>query len=457
VILWWQRGRLGWRRDVRPLLPWLVLGISAGLFTAWVEQRYFVSIQARMGPPGPEFALSLVERGLLAGRVIWFYLGKLLWPADLMFIYPQWKVSASAAWQYACPLGVLGLAAFLVALVRRRDGRVIRPAAGALAGFLFFAGTLFPALGFFNVYPFRFSYVADHFQYLASLGIILPMAAGVAAGAKTLGGGRWLGTAFAVVLAAGLGVLTWMQCDRYRDVETLYRTTLAQNPDCWLAHSNLGLILAKHPEQLPEALRQFEAAVRLKPDDPELHTHLGSALAHFPDRQAEAMAEYRTALRLSPDYPYAHLNLGIALLPDPGRLPEALAHFETAARLMPGDAVAHDLLGMALAKIPDRQTEAVAEFETALRLDPDLADAHTNLAIALAGIPGRMPEAIEHLAAVVRLTPGSAAAHFNLGYALAQIPSRRADAAAEFAAVLNLQPGNAAARQWLDRLRPTQP
>ena len=452
VVFWWQRGRLAWRRDVAPLVPWLVLGVGAGLFTAWVEQRFFVSVQARMGPPGAEFSLSLLERSLLAGRVVWFYLGKLLWPADLMFIYPQWQVSAAAGWQYLFPLGLVALVAGLAVLAGRRKHGSARFAAAGLAGLLFFAGTLFPALGFFNVYPFLFSYVADHFQYLASLGLIVPAAAGVMIGARALGGGRWLGIAVAGGIVTALGVLTWRQCGMYRDVETLYRTTLARNPACWLAHADLGLILATDPDQLPEALKHFKAAVRLKPENAELHNYLGSALARLPDRQEEAINEYQTALRLSPVLPYAHLNLGIALLQMPERRSGALAEFATAVRLMPGNPTAHNLLGMALAMDPGRAAEAIAEFEAALRLNPDLSEAHTNLAIALAGIPGRLPEAVSHLETAVRLDPGSAAAHFNLGYALAQIPSRRAQALAEFEVVLRLQPGNAAARQWIDRL-----
>jgi tetratricopeptide (TPR) repeat protein len=454
VILWWQRGRLDWRRDVRPLLPWFALGVTGGLVTAWVEQKFFVSVQASMGTHGTDFALTLLERCLLAGRVIWFYLGKLVWPADLMFIYPQWHVSAAVWWQYLYPLGVLALLAGVIVVARRHRG--------PLAAFLFFAGTLCPALGFFNVYPFIFSYVADHFQYLASLGIIVPLAAGLTVGTRLLLA-RWapavprLAPLGGAALLALLGVLTWRQCGLYRNVETLYRETLARNPMCWLAHSNLGLILAKTPDGLPEALRHFEAAVRLKPENAEVHNYLGSALARIPGRLPEAIAEYETALRLSPDFPYTHMNLGIALMAVPGSLPAALAHFETATRLKPDSAEAHDLLGSAWARISGRQSEAVTEFETALQINPDDADAHSNLAIAFAEIPGRIPEAIRHFEAAVRLNPDSADAHFNLGYALAKIPGRNPEALVQFEAALRINPDHEAARQWVHRLRAAQP
>ena len=47
---------------------------------------------------------------------------------------------------------------------------------------ILFGVTLAPALGFVNVYPFKFSFVADHFQYLASIAVIALVAAGIARG-----------------------------------------------------------------------------------------------------------------------------------------------------------------------------------------------------------------------------------------------------------------------------------
>ena len=164
VVIWWKRGRLEWRRDLVPVLPWLLVGLSAGLFTAWVERRYII------GAEGTAFNLSFVERCLLAGRVTWFYLAKLFWPENLIFIYPRWQVSSAEVWQYLFPIGIVAVLALL--------WRWRRQFRGPLAGFLFFVGSLVPALGFVNVYPFVYSYVADHFQYLASLGIISSVAGG---------------------------------------------------------------------------------------------------------------------------------------------------------------------------------------------------------------------------------------------------------------------------------------
>src|SRR5262249_25556340 len=156
VILWWQRGTLSWRRDVLPLLPFFVLGAIGGVFTAWVERRI-------IGAEGVEFKLTILQRCLLAGRVVWFYLSKLLWPTDFIFIYPRWTVDPGQAWQWIFLLAALGMTIALWVLRKRWRA--------PLSAWLFFCGTLFPALGFLNVYPFVYSFVADHFQYLASLGV----------------------------------------------------------------------------------------------------------------------------------------------------------------------------------------------------------------------------------------------------------------------------------------------
>ena len=221
VVLWWRRGRLNWREDVGPLGLWLGIGAAAGLLTAWIERHY-------VGAFGANFDLSPVQRVLLAGRVPWFYAAKLVWPFPLIFIYPRWTIDPGqlGAWLY--PLAWLIVLAVLV----------LRRWRGALAATCFFLGTLLPALGFFNVYPFAFSFVADHFQYLAAIGPMTLLAAGWAIGRErsrsALGTTRstseavWWGGAGLVITAAA--VLTWRQAETYRGMETLYRATLADKP-----------------------------------------------------------------------------------------------------------------------------------------------------------------------------------------------------------------------------------
>jgi len=430
VIFWWERGRLDWRRDVAPVAPWLLFGAVAGLFTAWVERTY---IEAE----GAEFMLSAAQRVLIAGRVVCFYVWKLIWPVSLTFNYPRWTVDVSVWWQWLFPIGLMAMGAGC--WVIRRTTR------GPLASLLFFAGTLFPVLGFLNVYPFRYSYVADHFQYVAALGLIVPGAVLAANAVSRLprSSARIVVPASSFALAFALAMLTWRQSAMYKDVETLWRETIARNPHSWLAHLNLGVELAQREATLPDAIAEFQATLReqpgdigarknlamafaksgrlaaaiaeydtilnLEPADPEnrtngarVHYALANALASGGNPGAEL--EYRAALALWPDFAEAHLNFGSWLAAE-GRAREAIEHYEAALRLRPEYADAHYNLGSLLMDIPGRSSEAIRHFNEALRLRPDYVEAHNNLAIVLMGIPGRRGEAIAHLEAALRIAP----------------------------------------------------
>ncbi len=470
VILWWRNGRLSWRRDGLPLAPWFAIAIGAGLFTAWVER-------ALIGASGAEFSLSAGQRLLLAGRVVWFYLGKLLWPADLMFVYPRWDVARQATHWYGWLLGVIAVTGGLWAIRRRWRG--------PLAGWLFFVGSLFPALGFFNVYPFLFSYVADHFQYLASIGFFATVAAGTAGLlAKASSAMRVAGWTAVGAVVGILGVSSHRESRMYRDAETLYRTTLARNPACWMAHNNLATHLAKTPGRQAEAIAHYEAALRLRPDYPEAHNNFGVELAKLPGRSADAIAQYQEAIRLQPDYAEAHGNLAVELAKTPGSQTEALTQYAAALRLKPDSAELHYNFGNFLADRPGHETEAVIEYERALQLDPGYAVAHYNLANVLATLPGRtpeaveqyraallldpsfanahvalanllakipdrLPEAVEHYEAAVRIDPNVAGVHYNLANALAALPNRMPEALAQYADALRLNPGYADAHAAL--------
>jgi tetratricopeptide (TPR) repeat protein len=429
---------------VLPLVPWFAVGASAGLFTAWVE-----STPRLIGAQGPQYALTLAQRLLLAGRAPWFYAWKVLWPANLMFTYPRWKIDAGEWWQYLFPLGLAALAVALGLLARKNRG--------PLAGFLFFAGTLFPALGFLNVYPFRYSYVADHFQYLAMLGIIVPAASGLTVLAGRIAPGRISAIVLPALLLTTLGAATWRQSGMYRDYETLFRATLARNPGSSFLHSNLGVILMSSGREA-EAAAEFGAAVRLTPGDPDYRVNLGLALAQLPGRMADAIAEYRTALRTDPHLPAAHLNLGLAFTSMPGRLEDAIAEYrkaiaeyQTAVRSEPDLWEAHFNLGLAYAQMAGREGDAIAEYRTALRMKPDSALAHFHLGNTFHKM-GRLAEAIAEYQASLSIDPGVPEVHYELAYALAQIPGRVPEAIVECQKMLLLKPGDEPGRQLLASL-----
>src|ERR1700746_3229459 len=145
VIFWWKRGAISWRRDVVPLIPFFFLSAAAGLMTSWVEY-------GNIGYKANPLAFSPVDRCLMAGRAFWFQLGKVLWPSNLMFVYPRWEINAAVWWQYLFPLAVLGLLGILWSL--RRWSRA------PLAGVLVYIFMLLPTLGFLNQFFFIYSFVS---------------------------------------------------------------------------------------------------------------------------------------------------------------------------------------------------------------------------------------------------------------------------------------------------------
>jgi protein O-mannosyl-transferase len=404
VVFWWRRGRLSWRREVLPLLPWFAIGACAGLFSSWVEKTY-------VGAQGSEFNLPLLGRALVAGRAIWFYTATLAWPFNLNFIYPRWTVDAATGWQWLFPIGVAVVAAALWAIRGRSRG--------PLAAYLFFVGSLFPALGIVDLYGARYSWVWDHWQYLPDLG---PLALGgvlmVAAWQAVPAGLGWLGRWLTAALALVLGGLTWSHCVMFHDNQTLYLTTIERNPGSWMAHNNLGLAWSKLPGRLDDAVAQYQEALRLKPDIAETHTNLGSALAQMPGRLDDAVAQFQEALRLDSKYPDAHFYLANALV-QTGRIPEAIQN-----------------------------------YEEALRADPNLAEASNNLGMILCRI-GRTDEGMARIEAAIRIQPDYVQAHFARGAALMQA-GRRDDAALEFERVLQLRPDFPPAVRMLEMIRSSQ-
>ena len=420
AVFWWKRGAIRWKQDVVPLLIFIVAGITLGLFTGWVERRFII------GPTIASYDLSLVERCLVAGRAFWFYLVKLAWPAHLTFMYPRWTIQAGAVWQYLFPIATAVLGAILWLL----RGRSRAPFAAAVC----FTALLFPALGFVNIYPFRFSFVADHFQYLSCAAPLVLLAAGAASlWGKTADRRLWFG--FATVLPAALTVLTFIQSGTYRDIETLYQKTIAANPDCWLAYSNLGSLRAQQGDNRAAA-DYFRKALRCNPGCLDAMTGLGDA-GFIP----EAFTHLRAHIENHPDDVLALDDLGVLLL-QTGKTGEALDVLRKACALDSLCDQAQANYGNALLQA-GRPEEARAHLTAALAINPLLKEACNSLGVLYLE-SGQANEAIDCFAKGVRIAPADYDSHANLGRAL-MLSGRAAEAAAQFSEALKIDPTSAEA------------
>ena len=367
LIVWWKRGRIDvW--DVARIVPMILLGLGFGALTVWVERHH-------VGALGPEWGLSMAERALIAGRAVWFYLWKLVWPHPLAFFYPRWPVDAGQFFQYLPPIAVLAVLAGLWRL-RARWGK------GPWVAAAYFLITLFPALGFFNVYPMRFSFVADHFQYLAAIG---PIAMGAAGLGRMAAPPARLCSGLLIVL---FGLLTWNQSMIYRSEERLWRDTIAQSPESWMPHENLGLLLVKQ-ERFEEAARPFETAIRLKPDRAHAYSNLAGCLDRL-GRPEEAQRLCEEAIRIDPGHVESHYNLGL-ILERRGRIEEAIAEYLASLKGNPHYVFARANLGMLLAG-QGRPAEALAHLREAVRMAPERTEVRAVLDRVAAEVEQRRAE-----------------------------------------------------------------
>ena len=489
LLAWWKYGRIRWRADVLPTIPFFALAIGLGQFNSWIEKHH-------LGAQGSHWAFTLPERCLIAGRALWFYVGKLLWPANLCFVYPRWHIDSSSPVQWLFPAAA---AAVLFALwfFRNRIGR------GPAVAVFFFVGSLVPLLGFMNIYYMRYSFVCDHWVYLPSLGLIALAAALLARLAEKIRVPAAL-LGFAVIVLPLFTVLTWRDSAMYANVEQLYQTTLARNPDATMAHINLAQFLIANG-RLDEAVGHLQTAVAQEPDEPIAHRKLGVAFAQKGLR-SEAIAEFEKAIALKPDFAGAYFSLGdsfyhqgrladatgqfqkavqfdtnftlaynnlAAISLEQGRPAEAIAYDERAVAAQPDDPRAQSDLGRLLlnqlrldealphlAKAAELSPEdpvlcydfasalfergqtdaAINLFRQALELQPNYRDAHAGLGEALR-LKGLLDEAVAEFQKVVALDPRSAEAHCSLGIALFQ-QRRAADALAQFQQAVQLEPNN---------------
>jgi protein O-mannosyl-transferase len=395
VILWWKHGRVE-RQQLLRLLPMFVIGIGFGWLTVHLEKEH-------VGAQGLDWEFSFAERTLIAGRAICFYAAKLLYPRPLIFTYPRWEIDGGATWQYFFPAVVL-LTLIGLGLLRNRIGR------GPVAACCLFCGTLFPALGFLDVYPMRFSFVADHFQYLASIAMLVLY---VQVFLWVL---NWMNSSKAVKVGFGSAVvllcvgLTWNQTHIYKDLETLWRDTLAKNPTSWMAHNNLGALLNRRGDYV-EAERHLREAIRLKPGFLDIINNLGKAREGQGDRDG-ARAFYEQAIKISPGSAIALNQLG-AFYGGDGRLDEARELLTRAIEFDPKLAAAYGNLGSVYASQQD-STKAIELYEKCLELDPGATETRVNLAKTLM-MEGLLTRAVKHFRLALEQDPRHSSALLNLG------------------------------------------
>jgi len=408
-------------------LPFFALSAAAAAVTYLVQRNSGAVTLLASVPLGVRLENALIS--------YFAYIAKMFWPANLAVFYPYplhlpaWQVILAA-------LGMAGVTTLVLSAFRSHPYLAI--------GWFWYVGTLVPVIGFVQVGS---QARADRYMYVPMVGLGIMLAwAGAGLAARRPRAKAPL-VALAAMVCAVCAVLTGVQLGYWKDSESLFTHALDVTGGSFVAHYNLGVALSSKPDRLPEAIREYRAALEIRPGDADASNNLavalnnwGFALANTAGRLDDAIAAYQAALRIKPAYATAHYNLGNALMTLPGGTGDAITEYQAAIRIEPDSVEANNNLAAALARIPGGTAQAEQEYRRVLRLKPAFAEAHFNLGNLLAGIAGRLPDAIAEYREALRLRPDYAEAHGNLGAVLARTPGGLPDAIAAFEAALRFRP-----------------
>ena len=360
------------------------------------------------------------------------YIAKTIWPQNLAAYYPHPGI---VSWWWVLGASLLLVAVSILAI------RTIRPWPWFIVGWLWYLGTLVPVIGLMQVGA---QAMADRYTYVPLIGLFIITAWGFP---ELTAGWRhkkkllaWAGAFLLITLMAS----SWFQVRHWKNSVALFEHALHVTKNNYFAHDGMGLFLASRGKN-DEAIDQYSAALRIRPDFAEAHNHLGNiykiqgipdaAIDHYKEalrikpeyaeayynlghtlagqgKLTDAVKQYSAALKLKPEYPEVHYQLASALMTQ-GKIDEAIAHYVKALNKRPTDAKIFNQLGIALVK-KGKINEARIQFSKAVQIEPHFAKAHYNLGHALLS-QGRLNQAVFHYLSVLQIEPENAGAHFALG------------------------------------------
>lgn len=365
VIAWWKEGD-AWRKRVVPLIPFFLTAFAIGSVCLWTERSVSEAY-------GPEYEIPFAARWIVAGKAFFFYLGKLLWPAELMAIYPRWEIDEPRLSSYLYPLTAVFLMVGLY-VSRRKIGR------GPFTVLALYLLALAPSLGFVNFAYMRLSFVADHFQYFACLAPIAGFAWLAGAALRTSGGTLRLTVGvLGIALLALSASLTWRHSAVFKDDLTLFTDNVRKNPEGVAPRDQLGRILVERGE-IHAAKAHYEEGVERNPDSATLRFGLAMAAAQL-GQIDRAVRLLRETLAIDPNFVGAHHNLAVAL-GGLGKVEEAERHFQRTFDLDPDSIEARRDFAAYLTKAK-RYSEAAEALDRCLELDPEDAPTLYNLGLVL--------------------------------------------------------------------------
>jgi len=312
-------------RLVLEKVPLIALSVISIYLSFLSVQRFGVVVSTESVQMGLRIANALVS---YAG-----YIGKMIWPHNLAVFYPP---------PVMVPIWQAVLAALFLVFVSFLVIRAARQRPYLAVGWLWYIGTLVPAIGL--VRAGLWPAMADRFAYVPLIGLFVIFAWGVP---DLMARRRYQKSVLAICTGAVLlafAICAWLQAGHWKNNFSLFKHTVNVTANNWVAHNIVGSVLAEQG-MLKEAMVHYSEALRIKPYYTQAHFNMGVALVRQ-GRLREAVAYYREAVRIKPDFAEAYINLGIAYFGQ-GDVDKAISEFKCAISLAPGNSDAHYNLGIA--------------------------------------------------------------------------------------------------------------
>ncbi len=365
ALAWWQRGRIT-RRDVLRVVPYFIASAIMAGIEVWSERT--------LGA-GRAMSASIFQRAATAGIAVWFYFWKFIWPVNLIPIYPHWHINASNPLAYVPGIVLIGVLA-LAWCKRSSWGRPV------VMLIVCYVALLMPVLGFVNIMYFRYSLVADHWQYAA---MVVPIAgfASLAASLVKQYLPLWAIGFGCLALMSALATLTCLQSHLYSDLTLYCNEELAKDPKSWPAYYTLAIMYSERGDR-DLTLANLQRADEINDSDVTLENEYASVLL-LSGQNERAIAHWNRALEIDPKMPDIHMCLAIAYA-KLGESDRAIEQFQAELEILPDDSQARDLLSKMVASREQTATE-LAEAGKALQQSPKNVDTLIKTAWILATTP----------------------------------------------------------------------
>lgn len=352
ICIQWRYGKIT-RRDLIGLIPFAV--IAAGI--AWLTIRY--QGRAENYHLIPEDFAHRIAR---AGHAFWWYLARVIFPAGLGPMAPQWVPDYSrGAATASAYIPVLAVAALLFYYVARWKtlGRPL------FYIFTVYLVMLLPVFGVFAWLTLQQETIAtDWWQYLAAPAIYILIAAALVK--LTQKRPPALQYAFGAVIALPLLIQAWRTAATYESMETYCAAAVAGDPAAYTLQNNLGII-HKQKGEIAEAVTDFTSAILANPRYAEAYYNYGNL--YFSARMFElAEIQYQEALRLRPGSADITSALAETYFHE-NKIREAIATQAAAIKLDRTNPHLYVSFGIMLAA-NNQHAQAIVCYKNALALEP---------------------------------------------------------------------------------------